>query len=87
MFKSETGMTLTEYITKIRLEKAKSIILETGAGHTEVAEKVGYSDVSYFSKSIQEILRRVAEPYQRGAEGDNLLIVMERMQICRITDL
>ena len=54
MFKSETGMTLTEYITKIRLEKAKSIILETGAGLTEVAEKVGYSDVSYFSKAFKK---------------------------------
>ena len=54
MFKSEIGMTLTEYITKIRLEKAKSIITETGASLQEVSDAVGFSDVSYFSKVFKK---------------------------------
>lgn len=50
----ETGMTLTEYLTKTRLETARKIITETGASLTEVAETVGFSDASYFSKVLKK---------------------------------
>lgn len=55
MFKSETGLTLTEYITKIRLETAVKIMNETGASLAEIAENVGFSDSSYFSKVFKKV--------------------------------
>ena len=54
MFKDETGLTLTEYITKYRLEQAQRLIRDTGEPLAAIAEKTGYSDVSYFSRSFKK---------------------------------
>ena len=54
MFKNEMNMTLTEYITKYRMHKAKKMILETDYKLSRIATEVGYSDVSYFSKCFKK---------------------------------
>jgi len=54
MFKNEMNMTLTEYITKYRMHKAKKMILETDYKLTRIAAEVGYNDVSYFSKCFKK---------------------------------
>ncbi len=54
MFKSEMNMTLSEYITKYRLEMAQKLIKETDYKLFHIAEQVGYSDVSYFSKCFKK---------------------------------
>jgi len=53
MFKEEMGMTLLEFITKYRMHMAKQLILTTDYSLTQIAEKVGYNDVSYFSKCFK----------------------------------
>lgn len=50
IFKKETGMTITNYVTKVRMEEAQCLIRETNLTITEVAYKVGYTDTRYFSK-------------------------------------
>ena len=50
----ETGLTLTEYITKYRLERAQSLMRDTAVPLTQIAEQTGYSDVSYFSRSFKK---------------------------------
>ena len=45
---SESG--IAEYIKKTKLEKAKKLIVSTNLQITEIADRVGYSDYSYFSK-------------------------------------
>ena len=42
IFKKETGMTITNYLIKIRLEKAKQMIRDTNMTITEIAYAVGY---------------------------------------------
>ena len=54
MFKSEMDMTLTEYITQLRMQEAKRLITSTDYKLTEVAERVGYNDVSYFSNVFKK---------------------------------
>lgn len=53
-FKKETGQTLTEYITKLRLNEAKRLLTETDLTITLIAEKIGYKNYSYFSKIFKE---------------------------------
>ena len=49
LFKQEVGETLTEYLLRIRIEKAAAL-LKTGRYKVgEIAEMVGYSASSYFS--------------------------------------
>ena len=50
IFKEDTGMTLNEYITGVRMRHAKELLETTTDKLDEIAWKVGYSDASYFSK-------------------------------------
>ena len=54
MFKAEMGMTLLEYLTKYRMHMAKQLLLTTDYNHSQIAEMVGYNDVSYFSKCFKK---------------------------------
>ena len=54
MFKSEMNMTLTEYITQYRMQKAKHLLSSSDEKLQTIAEKVGYNDVSYFSNVFKK---------------------------------
>ncbi len=49
IFKRETNMTITEYITGIRMMKAKELLMTTDLKVQEIAELVGYENPHYFS--------------------------------------
>lgn len=54
MFAKETEMTFSNYLKKVRIEKAKELILSTDMKIYEIACSVGYSDQKYFSKVFKE---------------------------------
>lgn len=54
IFGKETGMTFSNYLKKIRIEKAKELILTTDMKIYEIACSVGYPDQKYFSKVFKE---------------------------------
>lgn len=49
LFKKETGRTITDYITQIRIGKAKELLLTTDLKVMEISERVGYENPHYFS--------------------------------------
>ena len=49
IFKKETGISLNDYINKVRINKAKKLLKESQAMVYEIAEQVGFSDPQYFS--------------------------------------
>ncbi|MBR4159897.1 MAG: response regulator [Spirochaetia bacterium] len=54
IFKKETGMTIWDYLIRIRMEEAKRILLETEQKTYEISEKVGYDDPSYFGRLFKK---------------------------------
>lgn len=54
MFKDEMGMTLLEFLTKYRMHMAKQLLLKEEYNLSQIAEMVGYNDVSYFSKCFKK---------------------------------
>ncbi|WP_164545536.1 response regulator [Paenibacillus albus] len=54
VFKKEMGMTVTDYITHIRMNNAKELLGEGNRKLSDIAEAIGYSDGSYFSKSFKK---------------------------------
>lgn len=54
MFKEEYNMTISDYITKFRMEKAKKFIKGSEFKLSYISTKVGYNDSSYFSKCFKK---------------------------------
>ena len=65
IFKSYTGETFIECLTKKRMEKAK-VLLEHGKLKTyEIAEAVGYSDAHYFSIAFKKAVGKTPTEYAK----------------------
>ncbi|WP_027409723.1 response regulator [Anoxybacteroides tepidamans] len=54
LFKEETSMTFSEYVTRCRLQKAKSLLVTTDLSIEEIADAVGYQTSKYFIKLFKE---------------------------------
>jgi len=54
LFKHETGLTLNQYITSYRIEKAKSLLADSNNKITEISSRVGYADGNYFGKCFKK---------------------------------
>jgi len=54
IFKKATGETFTNYLIRVRMEKAKSLLIEGKFMIYEIAEKVGYKNVPYFSSIFKK---------------------------------
>ncbi len=48
LFKQETGQSFSEYITEVRIEKAKELLVGTRKNISEIALEVGFATQSYF---------------------------------------
>lgn len=53
-FKKQTGITLNQYITSLRIERAKTLIDQGCRNMTLLAEQVGYGDLGYFGKCFKK---------------------------------
>ena len=53
-FKKETSGSLTEYINKARINKAKELLQDTDLLTYEISEAVGYNDATYFSSIFRK---------------------------------
>ena len=54
LFKKETGVTLTEYVNKKRVERAKELLLSTNLQIQNISQRCGILDVNYFTKTFKK---------------------------------
>lgn len=54
IFKEEMGITFTDYLTNLRLKKAKQLLIENNLKIYEIAEEAGYHSAKYFSKVFHD---------------------------------
>lgn len=53
-FKKNTDFTISEYVNRLRMEKAKDLLLKTELSVQEIAAQVGYYSVSSFIRKFRE---------------------------------
>jgi len=68
-FKKQTGMSFVEYRTRVRIEKAKVLLLREDLAVAEVAERVGFSDPNYFSRVFSRLEGKPPREWRREALG------------------
>jgi two-component system, response regulator YesN len=64
IFKQETGETITEYITKVRIDVAQTLLKTTNLKVFEIAELVGYDQPHYFSTVFKKYTGMHANKYR-----------------------
>ena len=66
LFKKETGMTLTEYVTKKRIEHAAFLLASTNLQIQTVAQNCGIYDVNYFTKMFKKQTGKTPREYREN---------------------
>ena len=75
LFKQELGINFSAYITEIRVEKAKELLLNSNKKIYEIAEQVGFDSPYYFSKVFKEKCGMTCKEFRNTyyRPGKNLL--------------
>jgi len=56
LFKEQMGITIIDYVTSVRVERAKQLLLATEQSCTEVCFQVGYNNQSYCTRIFKELV-------------------------------
>ena len=65
VFRKETGVNFTDYLTAKRMEQAMDMLRKTDLPIKDIAERVGYTDVRYFSKLCKKTLGMKPTEYRK----------------------
>lgn len=69
MFKRHSGMTFVEYLTNVRIERAKELLGSTDMKSYEVAWQVGFADAHYFSLTFRKQTGVSPTEYRESVRG------------------
>ena len=70
MFKQETGKTINQYITNLRIEKAKELLKNKSYNISDVAEQVGINDSQYFAKIFRKNVNMTPTMYKETYQNE-----------------
>lgn len=71
LFKQNTGMTIGQYLTQTRLEKAKELLTNPGRKACEVGYDVGYDSPSHFSRLFKRFSGFTPSQYRNIMVSDS----------------
>jgi len=66
IFKKATNETFTNYLTNVRLDRAKVLLKTTDLKNFEVASDVGFSDPNYFSYCFKKNVGMSPSQYKKS---------------------
>lgn len=64
LFKQQLNKKFVDYITELRIEESKRLLQNTTLRMSEIAERVGYSDLAYFSNNFKRIVGSSPSEYR-----------------------
>lgn len=68
LFKKGTGQTISEYVHAVRLKTGLYMLNNSLLNVTEIAEYLGYSDVSYFQRLFKRMYGKTASEFMASRE-------------------
>ncbi len=71
MFKKATGMTFTDYLARVRVEKVKNLLLNPHKRVSEAAYEAGFQSLSQFNRVFRRIAGESPSAYRDRLHGGN----------------
>ncbi len=71
LFKEETTISVMQYITLMRMNRAEHLLRNTAMKVSEIAEAVGYHDASYFGVQFKKLYGMSPAQFRNGGEGND----------------
>lgn len=65
MFKKATGINFTEYLSRVRVEKAKNLLLNPNSRVSEVAYRVGFQSLTHFNRVFRKLTGQSPTEFRR----------------------
>ena len=72
MFKKATGLTFTEYLSQVRISKAKNLLLNPNLRISEIAYDIGYQSLTHFNRTFHRIVGQSPTAYRKAASEGSL---------------
>jgi len=66
LFKRVTGLTFTDYLARVRIEKAKTLLLNPNRRISEVAYDVGFQSLTHLNRVFRKIVGQSPTSYRRA---------------------
>lgn len=64
MFKKVTGLNFTDYLSRLRVEKAKNLLLNPNLRISEIAYEVGFQSLTHFNRVFKKIVGQAPTEYR-----------------------
>lgn len=64
IFKKETGLNFIEFLTKLRIEEAKKLLVTSDEPVVNIANLVGYNEPNYFSRVFRKLVGMTPKQYK-----------------------
>jgi two-component system response regulator YesN len=73
LFKQEKGYNFVDFLTQVRIDKAKKLLQNPDYTAVRIAAEVGYQDASYFSRVFRQATGMTPNQYRHGIGGDKTI--------------
>lgn len=68
IFKKTTGVTFTEYVARVRVEKAKALLMDPSLRVSEVVFAAGFGSIPQFNSVFKRVVGKSPTEYRSGTE-------------------
>lgn len=70
-FKEVTGVSFIHYLNTYRIKKSKTLLIETDMSLEKIAEKIGFSDATYYARVFKKIEKITPQQYRNDKKEVN----------------
>ncbi|WP_088105739.1 response regulator transcription factor [Halalkalibacter urbisdiaboli] len=69
LFKEQKQMKFMDYVMQLRMEEAKKLLVTTSLRISEIADRLGYNDIAYFSNTFKRICGETPSQYRKSSKA------------------
>lgn len=84
LFAEQTGVSVLDFVQKLRIARAKDLLQHTPMCVIEVAQSVGFQSASHFARVFSDQVGRRPDDWRRGAKSSQA--VFNRDDVSKIVD-